>query len=55
MGTTRNPWAVLQTVSGQILERITSEPALRATLDEITRARSAENESPHWFQTAHPG
>jgi len=32
---THNPWAVLQTVSGQSLKRITSEPGFRATLDEI--------------------
>ena len=51
---THNPWAVLQTVSGQTLERITSEPAFRATLDEMMRARSVENESPRWFQRTHP-
>jgi starch phosphorylase len=51
---TNNPWAVLQTVSGQNLKRITSEPAFRATLDEIVRARSLEKESPRWFQQVHP-
>src|SRR5215471_51628 len=51
---THNPWAVLQTVSGQHLKRITSEPAFRAILDEIVRVRSAENESPRWFQQTHP-
>jgi glycogen phosphorylase len=39
---THNPWAVLQTVSGENLKRITSEPAFRATLDKIVRGR-AEN------------
>jgi starch phosphorylase len=51
---THNPWAVLQTVSGQHLKRITSEPAFRGILDEIVRVRSAENESPRWFQQTHP-
>jgi starch phosphorylase len=51
---THNPWAVLQTVSGENLKRITSEPAFRATLDEIVRTRSAENDSPHWFEQNHP-
>jgi starch phosphorylase len=51
---THNPWAVLQTVSGENLKRITSEPAFRATLDEVVRARSAARESPHWFEQNHP-
>jgi starch phosphorylase len=51
---TRNPWAVLQTVSGSNLKRITSEPGFRATLDEIVSARAAEDEKPRWFQQAHP-
>jgi glycogen phosphorylase len=51
---THNPWAVLQTVSGQNLKRITSEPGFRATLDKIVRERSAENESARWFQQSHP-
>src|SRR5580658_5631365 len=51
---THNPWAVLQTVSGKNLKRITSEPGFRATLDEIVRARTAEDESPRWFHQAHP-
>jgi len=51
---THNPWAVLQTVSGRDLKRITSQPSFRASLDEIVRTRSAENESPRWFQQTHP-
>jgi len=47
---THNSWAVLQTVSGQDLKRITGEPSFRASLDEIVRTRSAENESPRWFR-----
>lgn len=50
---TYNPWAVLQTVSGQKLKQITSEPAFRATLDEIVRERAQQNELPRWFQQTH--
>ncbi len=52
---THNPWAVLQTVSGQNLKRITSEPAFRAALEEIVKTRTAENDAPCWFQQTHPG
>ena len=51
---THNPWAVLQTVSGRDLKRITAEPSFRASLDEIIKTRSAENQSPRWFQQTHP-
>ncbi len=50
---TDNPWAVLQTVSREKLKRLTSEPAFRATLDELLRARSVENQSPRWFRQKH--
>jgi starch phosphorylase len=51
---THSPWAVLQTVSGKRLEKITSEPAFRANLEELLHAKSAENEAAQWFQQAHP-
>ncbi len=51
---TYNPWAVLQTVSGQNLKRITSEPAFQKTLGEIVRERSAADQAQRWFQQAHP-
>jgi glycogen phosphorylase len=50
---THNPWAVLQTVSGENLKRITSEPAFRATLDKIVRGRAEVNDAPHWFAQNH--
>jgi starch phosphorylase len=50
---THSPWAVLQTVSGERLGKITSDPAFRANLEDLLRARSAENEVPRWFQQAH--
>src|SRR5580704_11837391 len=51
---TRNPVAVLQTVSGERLEKITSEPAFREALEEFLEERRTENESPRWFQQANP-
>jgi glycogen phosphorylase len=51
---TRNPWVVLQTVSGAKLEEIASDPAFQKTLAELTQARAAESKSPRWLQQAHP-
>jgi starch phosphorylase len=52
---TNNPWAVLQTMSGENLKRITSDPAFGSALDEIARVRSEENSGPTWFQTSQHG
>src|SRR5258706_2508755 len=51
---TRNPWAVLQTVSGEKLEKITAQPAFRAALNDVQRIRSQEEQAPRWFPQAHP-
>src|SRR5258708_9660442 len=51
---TQNPWVVLQTVSGAHLEKITSEPGFRATLNDVVSARSTENNAPRWFQQKYP-
>jgi len=51
---TRNPWVVLQTVSGASLQEITADPSFQKTLAELARARAAERQSPRWFQQAHP-
>ena len=52
---THNPWAVLQTVSGENLKRITSEPAFQArrwtNSCESDRRRMSQ---PRWFQQTHP-
>ena len=50
---THNPWAVLQTVSGENLKRITAAPAFRATLVRSS-ARDAANQLPRWFEQHHP-
>ena len=51
---THNPWAVLQTVSGENLKRITAEPDFQATLDEIVNERAAENQAARWFNKTYP-
>lgn len=50
---THNPWVVLQTVSGERLEKISSDPSFQAALDQLTHERFEEQKSPRWFQTAH--
>ncbi len=51
---THNPWAVLQTVSGERLEKLLSEGEFRRVLDEAIQRRAAEQRIPRWFQQAHP-
>ena len=51
---TRNPWAVLQTVSETRLEQIASDPRFRATLDAIARSAEDNTRSPRWFERKHP-
>src|SRR5260370_30952827 len=45
---TQNPWVVWQTVSGAHLEKITSDPAFRATLNDVVSARSTESNATLW-------
>src|SRR5579863_6743949 len=51
---TQNPWAVLQTVSRQRLEKLNADPAFREMLNQLTDARRAEDESSRWFEETHP-
>src|SRR5438132_474840 len=51
---TRNPWLVLQTVSGERLQNITAEPGFRTALNELLESRAREEESPRWFQQTYP-
>ena len=50
---TRNPWVVLQTVSGARLEEITADPAFQTVLNERGQARDQANQTPRWFQQTH--
>jgi starch phosphorylase len=51
---TYNPWAVLQTVSRDQLERRLADPAFRKRVDELVRAKRVATEAPAWFQQNHP-
>src|SRR5579862_4474256 len=51
---TQNPWVVLQAVSRQRLEKLTSDQGFQKMLDELTDAKRAESQMPRWFQKTHP-
>jgi len=50
---THNPWAVLQTVSRDRIERVSADPVFRNSVDELVQARRQAAEAPAWFQHAH--
>jgi starch phosphorylase len=52
---TRNPWAVLQTVSRDRLRGLLGDTTFRRRLDETLPRRRKTLESPAWFQRTHPG
>jgi glycogen phosphorylase len=47
---THNPWAILQTVSREKLQRVLSDPAFRKDIDDLVQARRDAAEAPAWFQ-----
>jgi len=51
---THNPWAVLQTVSRERIERVSADPAFRISVDELVQAKRQATEAPAWFQRAYP-
>jgi starch phosphorylase len=51
---TQNPWAVLQAVSREKLQRLLADPASRKEIDALLRAARQLAESPAWFQKRHP-
>ena len=51
---TRNPWAVLQTVSRETLNRALAVPQFRNRIDELVRERRRAMAAPAWFQQTHP-
>jgi len=50
---THNPWAVVQTVSRDRIERMLAQPDFRKTVDELVTARREHIEAPAWFQQNH--
>lgn len=51
---THNPWVVLQTVSRDRLQAVTTEPEFQKLLAEINREREDAERPEGWFQRAHP-
>ena len=51
---THNPWAVLQTVSREMLRRDLADPAFRKIVDDLVQARRDAVAAPAWFQQTHP-
>ena len=51
---THNPWAVLQTVSREKLERVLADPAFRNNVDDLVQARRDMAAAPAWFQQNYP-
>ena len=50
---THNPWAVLQTVSRDQIERVSADPTFRKRVDDLIQARRREAEAFAWFQHEH--
>jgi glycogen phosphorylase len=51
---THNPWAVLQTVSREKLQRDLADPAFRKDVDDLVQARREAANAPAWFQQTYP-
>ena len=50
---THNPWAVLQTVSRDRIERVLADPVFRKNVDGLVEASRQAAEAPAWFQRNH--
>ncbi len=51
---TNNPWAVLQTISREKLQRQLADPAFRQQVNVLVQARRHAARAPAWFQQTHP-
>jgi starch phosphorylase len=51
---THNPWVVLQTVSRERLQSVTTDPDFQKLLADLHRERRTAEQSEAWFQQAHP-
>ena len=51
---THNPWAILQTVARDRIERVLADPVFRRRIDELLQEKRRAAETPAWFQQAHP-
>jgi len=51
---TQNPWVVLQSAPRDRVQGLLADPAFRADVDRLLRARREAADSPGWFQREHP-
>ena len=51
---THNPWFVLQTLSHERLDTVCADRDFRRLVEDLLRAKRAVEQSPGWFQQAHP-
>lgn len=51
---THNPWIVLQTVSRERLQSVTTDPHFQTLVADLHRERRSAEQSERWFQEAHP-
>jgi glycogen phosphorylase len=51
---THNPWVVLQTVSRERLQSVTTDPDFQKLLADLDRERRTAEQPEAWFQQAHP-
>lgn len=50
---TQNPWAVLQTVSREKLEKLLANAEFRREVDELLELKARKSSEPAWFQQNH--
>jgi starch phosphorylase len=51
---THNPWAILQTVSRDQIERLSADPVFRKSVDDLVQVKRKAAETPAWFQKTYP-
>ncbi len=51
---THNPWVVLQTVSKNKLQSVTTDPAFRKKVDALIKSKEKATSVPAWFQKKYP-
>jgi glycogen phosphorylase len=51
---THNPWVLLQTVSRDKLQTVTSDPKFQTLLTNLHQQKTLAEESDSWFHTTHP-
>ena len=51
---THNPWIVLQTVSGERLQSVTTDPDFQSLVTHLHREKRTAEQAEGWFQKAHP-